>query len=193
MRGQPGILVRVIGAEMGSSALGSRQRARRISLVRRCGLGVAARARPRRGRARRPPRARGGCRSRRSRRRGTGGASSRPGPGSSTAARAARRPKTRHSSNEFDASRFAPWTPVQGAFAGGVQPGHSVRPSRSVTRRPSCSGPRAPPERLDSRVEPASLSPRSGREAIRRRGEDRGRRARAPTRARRHRAGRARR
>ena len=32
--------------------------------------------------------------------------------GSSRAARAARRPKTRHSSIEFDASRLAPWTPV---------------------------------------------------------------------------------
>ena len=33
-------------------------------------------------------------------------------PGSSSAASAARRPKTRHSSSEFDASRFAPCTPV---------------------------------------------------------------------------------
>ena len=36
----------------------------------------------------------------------------RPGAGSASAASAARRPKTRHSSSEFEASRFAPWTPV---------------------------------------------------------------------------------
>ena len=33
-------------------------------------------------------------------------------PARASAASAARRPKTRHSSSEFDASRFAPWTPV---------------------------------------------------------------------------------
>ena len=37
----------------------------------------------------------------------------RPGAGSASAASAARRPKTRHSSSEFEASRFAPCTPVQ--------------------------------------------------------------------------------
>ena len=48
---------------------------------------------------------------------GRAAARGRPGsragsPGSPSAASAARRPKTRHSSSEFDASRFAPWTPV---------------------------------------------------------------------------------
>ncbi len=39
---------------------------------------------------------------------------SRPRSGSAaSAAERARRPKTRHSSSEFEASRFAPWTPVQ--------------------------------------------------------------------------------
>ena len=39
------------------------------------------------------------------------------------AASAARRPKTRHSSSEFEARRFAPWTPVQAHSPAAYRPG----------------------------------------------------------------------
>ena len=58
------------------------------------------------------------------------------GAGSSSAASAARRPKTRHSSSELEASRFAPWTPVAALSPAAYNPGMSVRPTRSVTTPP---------------------------------------------------------
>src|SRR5581483_1996990 len=56
--------------------------------------------------------------------------------GPSSAARPARRPKTRHSRREFEASRFAPWTPVAAHSPAAKRPGRVDRPSRSVRMPP---------------------------------------------------------
>ena len=45
-------------------------------------------------------------------------------------------PKTRPSSREFDASRFAPWTPLHAASPHAHSPGSVVAPSRSVQMPP---------------------------------------------------------
>ena len=65
---------------------------------------------------------------------GSGGAAG--GSGSSSAARAARLPKTKHSLSEFEASRLAPWRPVQAHSPTASSPGSEVRPSRSVATPP---------------------------------------------------------
>src|SRR5262249_29453782 len=63
------------------------------------------------------------------------GSASKRGPSSAT--RPARRPKTRHSSSEFEASRLAPWTPVHAHSPAAYSPGTDVRPSRAPTMPPT--------------------------------------------------------
>ena len=57
-------------------------------------------------------------------------------PARPVAASAARRPNTRHSASEFEASRFAPWRPVHAHSPTAYRPGSDERPSRSVATPP---------------------------------------------------------
>ena len=59
-------------------------------------------------------------------------AAGRRGPSAAEAARAALAPSTKHSVSEFEASRFAPCSPVQAHSPTANRPGSEERPSRSV-------------------------------------------------------------
>ncbi len=63
------------------------------------------------------------------------GVPSRCGPFSTTSS-AIRSAKTRPSRSEFEASRLAPWTPVQATSPHAYRPGTVVRPYRSVRTPP---------------------------------------------------------
>ena len=68
------------------------------------------------------------------------------GSGSAAAASAARRPNTKHSASEFDASRLAPCRPGAGALAHRVEARQRTSARRGRwPRRPSCSGRPGPP------------------------------------------------
>ena len=54
----------------------------------------------------------------------------------SATASTTRGPNTMPSSSEFDASRLAPWTPLQAASPATHSPGSEVAPSRSATMPP---------------------------------------------------------
>jgi hypothetical protein len=64
------------------------------------------------------------------------GAAAAGGSGSVTAASAARRPNTKHSASEFEASRLAPCSPVQADSPIAYRPGSDERPSMSVAIPP---------------------------------------------------------
>ena len=70
-----------------------------------------------------------------------------------------RAPKTMPSSSEFEASRFAPCTPVQAASPAAQRPGSAVAPSRSVSTPPR----QVVGGRRDRQPVPAGIEPGLGR------------------------------
>ena len=152
MRVECGVAIREVEPLMGAAALLARERARARS-AEPAGAGRRAAAAARRRRGLRPAWRHSASRLS-SVSRGGGPdaalarvrAASRASTGSSSAARAARAPNTKHSLSEFDASRLAPCKPGAGTLADREQAGQA-RPRRRGRRRsrPSCSGRRGRP------------------------------------------------
>ena len=138
---------REVGAPVGAARFGPlERRARDQRAPAGRGRRAAARARPRRGAgpARRQTASRVASVRRLEAPPGRLAAAARA-RGSSSAARAARLPKTKHSLSEFEASRLAPWRPLHAHSPTASSPPGVVRPSRSAATRRSGSGRRGRP------------------------------------------------